>query len=111
GPPALHAAHDGAGDPARERGDRGPHPRHRAAGPARYRSARGRGGHRLRGVALLVLLVIVVLAVGLGIVELIALPFGGISTGPAIFFGFLLVAVVIGVLVVIGRRRPAPRRA
>ena len=65
---------------------------------------------RVRGIVLLILLVIALLAVGLGIVELIALPFGGVSTGPAIFFGFLLVAAVIGVLVVIGRRRQARAR-
>jgi hypothetical protein len=66
---------------------------------------------RVRGIVLLILLVIALLAVGLGIVELIALPFGGVSTGPAIFFGFLLVAAVIGVLVFIGRRRQARARA
>src|SRR6188472_4290049 len=33
---------------------------------------------RLRGIALLILLVIALLAVGLGLVELIALPFGGV---------------------------------
>jgi hypothetical protein len=65
---------------------------------------------RIRGIVLLVLLVILLLAVGLGLVELIALPFGGISTGPAIFFGFLLVVAVIGVLVLLGRRRQARAR-
>jgi hypothetical protein len=65
---------------------------------------------RVRGIALLILLVIALLAVGLGLVELIALPFGGVSTGPAIFFGFLLVVAVIGVLVLIGRRRQARAR-
>jgi hypothetical protein len=64
----------------------------------------------VRGIALLILLVIALLAVGLGLVELIALPFGGVSTGPAIFFGFLLVVAVIGVLVLIGRRRQARAR-
>jgi hypothetical protein len=65
---------------------------------------------RLRGIVLLILLVIVLLAVGLGIVKLIALPFGGVATGPAIFFGFLVVAAAIGVLVLIGRRRQARAR-
>jgi hypothetical protein len=65
---------------------------------------------RIRGIVLLILLVIALLAIGLGIVELIALPFGGVSTGPAIFFGLVLVAAVIGVLVVIGRRRQARAR-
>ncbi len=62
---------------------------------------------RIRGIALLVLLVIVLLAVGLGVVELIALPFGGVGTGPAIFFGFLVVVIAIGILVLLGRRRQA----
>jgi hypothetical protein len=65
---------------------------------------------RMRGIALLVLLVIALLAVGLGLVELIALPLGGISTGPAIFFGFLLVVAAISVLVLLGRRRQAKAR-
>ena len=50
------------------------------------------------------------LAVGFALVELIALPFGGVGTGPAIFFGFLLVVIVIGVLVIFGRRRQARAR-
>ena len=65
---------------------------------------------RIRGIVLLVLLVILLLLVGLGVVVLIALPFGGICTGPGIFFGFLLVVVVIGVLVLLGRRRQAKVR-
>jgi hypothetical protein len=65
---------------------------------------------RIRGIVLLVLLVILLLALGFALVELIALPFGGISSGPAIFFGFLLVVAVIGVLVLLGRRRQARAR-
>ena len=65
---------------------------------------------RLRGILLLIAIVIVLLALGFGIVELIALPFGGISTGPAVFFGFLLVVAVIGVLVFLGRRRQSRAR-
>jgi hypothetical protein len=56
---------------------------------------------------LLILLVIVLLAVGFGLVELIALPFGGVGTGVAIFFGFLAVVIVLGVMVLLGRRRQA----
>ena len=41
-PSAVHAAHDGPADPARQCGDRGAHPGHRPAGPARDRAARGR---------------------------------------------------------------------
>jgi hypothetical protein len=66
---------------------------------------------RIRGILLLIALVIVLLAVGFGLVKLIALPFGGLGTGSAVFFGFLLVVVVIGVLVLLGRRRQARARA
>jgi hypothetical protein len=66
---------------------------------------------RIRGIVLLIALVVVLLLLGLGIVELIALPFGGLGTGSAVFFGFLLVVVAIGVLVLLGRRRQARTRA
>jgi hypothetical protein len=66
---------------------------------------------RVRGILLLIALVIVLLAVGFGLVKLIALPFGGVGTAPAIFFGFLLVVVVLGVLVLLGRRRQARAQA
>jgi hypothetical protein len=66
---------------------------------------------RVRGILLLIGLVLLLLLVGFGLVQLIALPFGGVGTGPGIFFGFLAVVVVIGVLVLIGRRRQARMRA
>jgi hypothetical protein len=66
---------------------------------------------RIRGILLILALVIVLLAVGFGVVKLIALPFGGVGTASAIFFGFLLVVVVIAVLVVLGRRRQARAQA
>jgi hypothetical protein len=66
---------------------------------------------RIRGIVLLILLVIVLLAVGFGIVKLISLPFGGLGTGSSIFFGFLLVVIVIGALVFFGRRRQSRARA
>ena len=62
---------------------------------------------RIRGIVLLVLLVILLLAVGFGLVQLIALPFGGIGLGSSMFFGFLLVVTALGVLVLLGRRRQA----
>jgi hypothetical protein len=65
---------------------------------------------RVRGILLLIVLVIVLLAVGFGLVTLIALPFGGISTGPSLFFGFLVVVIALGVLVLFGRRRQARTR-
>jgi hypothetical protein len=60
---------------------------------------------RAGGIVLLILIVVALLAVGWGLVQLIALPFGGIGAGVSIFWGFLLVAVVLGVMAVIGRRR------
>jgi hypothetical protein len=66
---------------------------------------------RIRGILLLIVLVIVLLAVGFGLVELIALPFGGIGTGVAIFFGFLAVVIVLGGMVLFGRRRQARAKA
>jgi hypothetical protein len=66
---------------------------------------------RIRGIVLLVVAVIVLLALGFGIVKLLALPFGGIGTGSAIFFGFLLLVLALGALIFLGRRRQARARA
>ena len=60
---------------------------------------------RARGVAIVLLLVIALLALGWGIVQLVALPFGGIGAGVSVFWGFLLVCLALAVLVVVGRRR------
>ena len=60
---------------------------------------------RIRGIVLIVLIVIALLAIGTGIVQGIGLIFGGIGLGSSVFFGFLLVVVAIGVLVLLGRRR------
>jgi hypothetical protein len=60
---------------------------------------------RIRGIVLIVLIVIALLAIGTGIVQAIGLIFGGIGVGSSVFFGFLLVVVAIGLLVLLGRRR------
>ncbi len=60
---------------------------------------------RIRGIVLVIVLVILILAAGFGLVKLVALPFGGISTDLAIFYGLVLVAVAVGVLAYLGRRR------
>ena len=62
---------------------------------------------RIRGILLIFLLVIALLAIGTGIVQAIGLVFGGIGLGSSVFFGFLLVVVALGVLVLLGRRRQA----
>jgi hypothetical protein len=60
---------------------------------------------RIRGVLLIILLIFVLLAIGLGIVELISLPFGGIGVAPGVLLGLILVLVVLAVMAAIGRRR------
>jgi hypothetical protein len=65
---------------------------------------------RAGGVMILVALVIALLALGWGIVQLVALPFGGIDKTLSIFWGFLLVLVALGVLVFLGRRRQKAAR-
>jgi hypothetical protein len=65
---------------------------------------------RLRGIAVLILLVVLLVAVGFGLVKLIALPFGGVGTGGGIALGVLLVIAALGVLAVLGRRRQAAAR-
>ncbi len=62
---------------------------------------------RARGVLLIFLLVVALILVGLGIVELIALPFGGVSVAGGVLLGVLLVVAVLGVLALVGRRRQA----
>ena len=65
---------------------------------------------KVRGFVLILLLVIVLLALGLGIVKLVALPFGGVSTGLGILLGVVVIAAIVGVLALIGRRRQARAR-
>jgi len=60
---------------------------------------------RIRGIVIIIVLVVAILALGFGIVNLVALPFGGISLDLGIFYGVVLVAIVLGVLAFLGRRR------
>jgi hypothetical protein len=66
---------------------------------------------RIRGFAVLILLVLVIVAIGFGIAKLIALPFGGVGTLGAILLGLVIVAAVLGVLALVGRRRQDKARA
>jgi hypothetical protein len=66
---------------------------------------------KLRGFAILILLVIVLVAIGFGLANLIALPFGGIGTLGAILLGIVIVAAALGVLALVGRRRQERARA
>lgn len=66
---------------------------------------------RVRGILLIVVLIVVLIALGLGIVELISLPFGGLGIAPGVLLGFILVAIVLAVVAMIGRRRRARAQA
>jgi uncharacterized membrane protein len=60
---------------------------------------------RAAGVLLILVLIVAALALGWGLVQLVALPFGGLNPVISIFWGFVLVAIVLGVLAFLGRRR------
>ena len=65
---------------------------------------------RIGGVLIVLIAIALVIALGFGIVKMIALPFGGIGN-TAWFYGFLLVVVVLAVLAIVGRRRQRAARA
>ena len=60
---------------------------------------------RLRGWATILGLVLLLLLLGLAVVELIALPFGGVGIAGGLLLGLLVVAAALGVLALFGRRR------
>jgi hypothetical protein len=68
--------------------------------------SRSAGGlARARGYFLIAALIIAILLLGWGIVELVALPLGGVSTDLSVFWAFVVVVVGIGTLAFFGRRR------
>jgi hypothetical protein len=60
---------------------------------------------RVRGVLLIIVLLVVLVAIGLGIVELVSLPFGGVGLAPGILLGLFVVIAALAVVAAIGRRR------
>jgi hypothetical protein len=60
---------------------------------------------RLRGIVLILLLIVVLFGAGLGIVELVSLPFGGLGLAPGILLGFFVAVAIVAVVAAIGRRR------
>src|SRR3954465_11523650 len=66
---------------------------------------------RARGILLLLALVIALVVAGLAVVELIALPFGGISLAGGILLGVVVVVAALGILALVGRRRQAKAAA
>src|SRR5215210_1607961 len=65
---------------------------------------------RARGVLIVIALIVLALALGWALVQLVALPFGGIDKTVSVFWGFCVVLVAIGVLALVGRRRQARAR-
>jgi len=66
---------------------------------------------RARGIAILLGIVVVLLAAGYGLAELVALPFGGVGVLSGLLVGLLIVIAVLGVLALLGRRRQANAKA
>jgi len=60
---------------------------------------------RIRGILIAIVLVIAILALGFGIVYGVGQIFGGMSVQLSVFWGVVLVAIVVGVLAFWGRRR------
>jgi hypothetical protein len=66
---------------------------------------------RARGILLLIAVVVLLMAIGFGLAKLVALPFGGVGTLGALLLGLVIVAAVLGVLTLFGRRRQARIKA
>jgi hypothetical protein len=66
---------------------------------------------RARGILILLAIVVLLVLVGFGLAKLIALPFGGVGTVGAILLGLVIVAAVLGLLTLFGRRRQARAKA
>src|SRR4051812_1857558 len=65
---------------------------------------------RIRGFALLLVIVFVLMALGFGIAKLVALPFGGVGTLGALLIGVVIIVVALGILTLFGRRRQTKAR-
>ncbi len=67
---------------------------------------------RVRGIAIVAAIVLILLLLGLGLVELISLPFGGgLSLPQGVLLGILLIIAVLSGLAVWGRRRQKAAQA
>ena len=66
---------------------------------------------RVRGILLIILLIVVLLALGTGVVELVSLPFGGLSLAPSILLGLFVVIAALAVIAAVGRRKRDRARA
>ena len=66
---------------------------------------------RARGILIMLAVIVVLVLLGWGIVELIALPFGGVGTAGGLLLGILAIALVLGILALVGRRRQQRAKA
>lgn len=66
---------------------------------------------RIRGIVIFIVLLVAIFALGTGIMEAVSLPFGGFDWQLAVFWGFVLVIIALGVLVFLGRRRQKSAQA
>ena len=60
---------------------------------------------QVRGLLIVVAILLVLLAVGYGLAELVALPFGGVGVLGGLLLGLVIVVAILGVLALVGRRR------
>jgi hypothetical protein len=60
---------------------------------------------RIRGILLIIALILLLLALGLGVVELIALPFGGLGLAPGVLLGLFVAIAGVAIAATVGRRR------
>ena len=54
---------------------------------------------------LILALIAVLIGVGLGVVELVSLPFGGLGLAPGILLGLFVAVAIVAIIAAIGRRR------
>src|SRR5437764_13335485 len=66
---------------------------------------------RMRGIVVLLILIALVFGVAFGLITAIALPFGGLSLDPRIFYAILLMLIALAVLAYTGRRRQRRAKA
>jgi hypothetical protein len=66
---------------------------------------------RARGILILALIVIALIAAGFGIAKLVALPFGGVGLLGGVVLGLLIVIAVLGALTLLGRRKQSRMKA
>jgi len=66
---------------------------------------------RARGILILIAFVLALVLIGFGLAKLVALPFGGVGLLGGLLLGLLIVAAVLAVLTLLGRRRQARMQA